>query len=132
MTDEDPAYHRLDDVPTPVELTASEQVSLVIEDLRALVQAEIRYHRSRLDYTAHVFKRSLGYGAIAAGAVFGASIAFIVGLVLTLSPLIGPLAATLVVTFGFVAIGVIFALLARNWMRKASFPEMQKNADDAA
>ena len=118
------------EAPANPEPTASEQVSLVIEDLRAMVQAEIRYHRARLDYTRHVFRWSFRYGVVAAFALSGASIALVIGLVLTLSPLIGPLGATLVVTICFAIIGAIFGLQARKWMRKVYFPEMQKNVDD--
>jgi hypothetical protein len=130
MKIEEPQSEALEDVVPPIEPSASEQVALVMEDLRAMVKAEMRYHRSRLDYTRHVFRWSFQYGAIAACAFGGASIALVLGLVLTLSPLIGPLAATLLVTISFVIIGIIFALLARKWMRKVYFPEMQKNADD--
>lgn len=130
MKIEEPQLEALEDVVPPIEPSASEQVALVMEDLRAMVKAEMRYHRSRLDYTRHVFRCSFQYGAIAAFAFGGASIALVLGLVLTLSPLIGPLAATLLVTISFVIIGIIFALLARKWMRKVYFPEMQKNAED--
>ena len=112
------------------EPTASEQVSMVIEDLRAMIQAEMRYHRARLDYTRHVFRWSFRYGIVAAFALSGASIALVIGLVLTLSPLIGPMGATLVVTISFAIIGAIFGLQARKWMRKVYFPEMQNNVDD--
>lgn len=125
-------HEALDSAPTPSDPTASEQVSLVLDDLRDLVNAEIRYHRSRLDYTRHVFRWSFRYGAVAAFAFGGASIALVLGLVLTLSPLIGPLAATLVVTLSFGIIGAIFGSQARKWMRKVYFPEMQKNDDDTA
>ncbi len=118
------------EAPAKPEPTASEQVSLVIEDLRAMVQAEMRYHRARLDYTRHVFRWSFRYGVVAAFALSGASIALVIGLVLTLSPLIGPLGATLVVTICFAIIGAIFGLQARKWMRKVYFPEMQENVDD--
>ena len=130
MKIEEPQLEALEDVVPPIEPSASEQVALVMEDLRAMVKAEMRYYRSRLDYTRHVFRWSFQYGAIAAFAFGGASIALVLGLVLTLSPLIGPLAATLLVTISFVIIGIIFALLARKWMRKVYFPEMHKNADD--
>lgn len=123
-------YETLEDEPAWPEPTASEQVSLVIEDLRALVQSEIRYHRSRLDYTRHVFRWAFRYGAVAAFAFGGASIALVLGLVLTLSPLIGPLGATLVVTLSFAIIGAIFGMQARKWMRKVYFPEIQKDDDD--
>jgi hypothetical protein len=125
-------HEALDSAPTPSDPTASEQVSLVLDDLRDLVNAEIRYHRSRLDYTRHVFRWSFRYGAVAAFAFGGASIALVLGSVLTLSPLIGPLAATLVVTLSFGIIGTIFGMQARKWMRKVYFPEMQKNDDDTA
>ena len=113
-----------------VEPTAGEQVSLAIEDLRKLVRSEIRYHRSRLDYTRHVFRWAFRYGAVAAFSFSGAAIALVIGLVLTLSPLIGPLGATLLVTFTFAIIGAIFGLRARKWMRKVYFPEMHKHDDD--
>ncbi|WP_295443894.1 phage holin family protein [Sphingorhabdus sp. EL138] len=130
MKIDEPQLQALEDVVPPIEPSASEQVALVMEDLRAMVKAEMRYHRSRLDYTRNIFRWSFQYGAIAALAFGGASIALVLGLVLTLSPLIGPLAATLLVTISFIVIGIIFALLARKWMRKVYFPEMQKNADD--
>jgi flagellar motor component MotA len=123
-------YEALEEEAASPEPTASEQVSLVIEDLRALVQSEIRYHRSRLDYTRHVFRWAFRYGAVAAFAFGGASIALVLGLVLTLSPLIGPLGATLIVTLSFAFIGAIFGMQARKWMRKVYFPEIQRDDDD--
>jgi protein gp37 len=54
----------------------------------------------------------------------------VLGLVLTLSPLIGPLGATLVVTLSFAIVGAIFGMQARKWMRKVYFPEIQKDDDD--
>lgn len=130
MTIEEQQFEALDEVPVSPDPTASEQLSVVIEDLRALVQSEIRYHRSRLDYTRHVFRSAFRFGAVAAFAFGGAAIALVIGLVLTLSPLIGPLGATLVVSLSFAIIGAIFGLQARKWMRKVYFPEIQRNDDD--
>lgn len=132
MKIEEPQLEALEDLTPPIEPSASEQIALVMEDLRAMVKAEMHYHRSRLAYTRHVFRWSFRYGAIAAFAFSGASIALVLGLVLTLSPLIGPLAATLLVTISFAMIGIIFAAMARRWMRKVYFPEMPKNVDDVA
>jgi hypothetical protein len=130
MKIEEPQLEALEDRAPPIEPSASEQIALVMEDLRAMVKAEMRYHRSRLDYTRHVFRWSFRFGAVSAFAFGGASIALVLGLVLTLSPLIGPFAATLLVTISFVIIGVVFAALARRWMRKVYFPEMPNNVDD--
>ena len=130
MKIEETEYDMAEGMAPPVELSASEQVAAVVADLRAMMQAELRYHRSRLDYTRHVFRWSFRYGAVAAFAFGGASIALVMGLVLTLAPLIGPLAATLLVTISFAVIGTIFGALARKWMRKVYFPEMQNDVDD--
>jgi flagellar motor component MotA len=130
MTIDKPSNEAVEDIAPAVEPSASEQIALVIEDLRAMMKAEMRYHRSRLDYTRHVFRWAFRYGAVAAFAFGSASIGLVLGLVLTLSPLIGPLFATLLVTISFAFIGLIFGVLARKWMRKVYFPEMQKNVDD--
>ncbi len=130
MSIEEPQPKALEDLPPSIEPSISEQVALVMEDLRAMVKAEMRYHRSRLDYTRHVFSWSFRYGAIAIFAFGGAFMALVLGLVLTLSLFIGPLASTLVVSMSLLIIGLIFAALARRWMRKVYFPEIQKNVDD--
>ena len=130
MKIDEPSHEAVEDIAPEVEPSASEQVALVIEDLRAMMKAEMRYHRSRLDYTRHVFRWAFRYGAVAAFAFGSASIALVLGLVLTLSPLIGPLFAPVLVTISFAVVGVIFGILARKWMRKVYFPEMQKNVDD--
>jgi hypothetical protein len=120
----------VEDAPVSAEPSASEQVSLVLEDVRALVRAELRYYQSRVDYSRHVMKWSFGFGAIAALAFSGAAIALVVGLVLTLAPHIGPGWATLAVTLGFIMVGAIAGVQARKWVRKVSFPEIERNDDD--
>lgn len=132
MKIEQPQPEVADDLEPSTDPSVSEQVALVTENLRALVKAEVHYYRSRLDYTREVLAISLRYGAVAAGAFFGATIAVVLGSILTLSPLIGPLAATLLVTGIFAVVGVICGILARKWARKISFPEIQESDDDGA
>jgi len=103
---------------------ASEQFAQLLGDVRELVKAEVGYVRSRIDYSRHVLKWSWRYGAVSAFAFAGAAIALVLGLVLTLSPIIGPLAATLIVTVSFAMVGVIFGLLARRWIKRIYFPEL--------
>lgn len=112
------------------DMSPTAQVSLVLEDVRALVKAELHYYQSRLDYSRYVMKWSFGFGAIAALAFGGAAIALVVGLVLTLAPLIGPGPATLAVTLGFILIGAIAGFQARKWVRKVYFPEIERDDDD--
>ena len=106
------------------EATASEHFTQLLGDVRELVKAEVGYIRSRIDYSRHVLKWSWRYGAVSAFAFAGAAIALVLGLVLTLSPIIGPLAATLIVSVSFAVIGIIFGLLARRWIKRIYFPEL--------
>ena len=128
--DDEPLQHDIDDTHVVPDISPTEQVSVLLEDIRALVKAELVHYRSRLDYTRHVMRWAFRYGAITAFAFSGAAIALVMGLVLTLSPKIGPLFATLVVTLGFAIVGAILGVQARKWWRKVYFPEMQRRDDD--
>lgn len=128
MTDEHQQDEaRVTDIP---DVSPTEQVSLMLEDVRALVRAELRYFQSRLDYSRHVMRMSFRFGAVAAFAFSGAAIALVIGLVMTLAPLIGPGWATLLVTVGFIIIGAIAGYQARKWVRKVYFPEIERKNDD--
>jgi Putative Actinobacterial Holin-X, holin superfamily III len=123
--------HQTEEAPAPdiPDVSPTQQVSLVFEDVRALVRAELRYYQSRLDYSRHVMKWSFRFGGIAAFAFSAAAIGLVTGLIMTLSPYIGPGWATLLVTFGFIAVGAICAVQARKWMRKVYFPEIETEND---
>ena len=123
---------KIEDMDNVGEVSPTEQVTLVLDDVRALVRAEMAYFRSRIDYSRHVMKWSFRFGAISAFAFSGAAIALVMGLIMTLSPHIGPGWATLVVTLGFVIIGSVFGVQARKWVRKVYFPEIDENEDDIA
>jgi hypothetical protein len=124
--------HQTEEVAAPdiPDVSPTQQVSLVLEDVRALVRAELRYYQSRLDYSRHVMKWSFRFGGIAAFAFSAAAIGLVTGLIMTLSPLIGPGWATLLVTLGFITVGAICAVQARKWVRKVYFPEIERENDD--
>ena len=105
-------------------LAPGEQVSRILADVRKVVRAELDYFYSRLSYSRFVMRWAFRYGAIAAFTFGAAGIALVMGLVLTLSPKVGPLAATLIVTGGFASVGVVAGLNARKWFRKVYFPEI--------
>lgn len=128
MTDE---YQQDEATATGIpDMSPTQQVSLVLEDVRALVRAELGYYRARLDYSRQVIRRAFRFGAIAALAFSGAAIALVIGLIMTLAPRIGPGWATLLVTLGFIIIGAIAGYQARKWVRKIYFPEIERNDDD--
>ncbi len=107
-----------------------EQITLVLDDVRALVKAELRYFQSRLDYSRYVMKWSLLFGAIAILALSGAAIALILGALLTLAPHIGPGWATFVTVAGFLVIGLTSGFAARHWMKKVHFTEIENDNND--
>ena len=121
----------VDDQRVAPEPSATEQVSLVLEDIRALVRSEMRYYQSRLDYSRYVMRQSFRFGAIAAFAFAAASIGLVTGLIMTLAPLVGPGWATLLVTLGFIFVGAFAGFQARKWVRKVYFPEIESDDDDS-
>jgi hypothetical protein len=100
---------------------------LLVADMRAAADAELRYWRTRLNYSRSVGTRVLLLGLASVIAIIAASIALVVGLILTLEPMIGPGLATLAVTGLFILIAAICALQARNWARKLQFPEIDRD-----
>ena len=105
-------------------LTPGEQLARVVADVRKVARAELDYFYSRLSYSRSVMRWAFRYGAIAAFTFGAAGMALVMGLVLTLSPKVGPLVATLIVTGGFAVVGVAAGLQARKWFRKIYFPEI--------
>jgi hypothetical protein len=112
-----------DDMTNP--LPASEQVARLVGDFRIMADAEIKYYRARLSYSAGVAKWTSLFVALALFSLFGAVVALILGLLLALAELIGFLAATLCLTVSFILVAVLFAGIARNNVRKLSFPEIE-------
>lgn len=126
MNQDQPQREEEIDVP---DISARDQVAQVLDDVRALVQAELGYYRSRLDYSRHVIRWSWRFAAISAFAFAGAVIALVIGLVLTLQRYVGPGLATLVVTVAFASIGAGFGLYARRWIRRIYFTEIDGRDD---
>jgi hypothetical protein len=74
-----------------------ELLTRLAEDARSFGMAELEYYRTLAEAKLDEVRTSLWMGAAAAGLLLAASVALVVGLVLTLSPLIGPGFATLLV-----------------------------------
>lgn len=74
-----------------------DDVRQLVTDGRTLVEAELAYHKSRLSLAGRTAKGMAGWIALALSLVFFALMALVMGLVIGLSALVGPWAATLVV-----------------------------------
>lgn len=69
----------------------------LVDDAKGFGAAEIDYYRVLVRERLRAAKTSLWMGAVAMALALAASVAFVVGLVLTLAPLVGPGWATLIV-----------------------------------
>lgn len=81
----------------PDEETIPELLTRLADDARDYGRAEIEHYRALAEQKLDDARASLWMGALAAGLLIGAATALVVGLVLTLAPLVGPGGATLIV-----------------------------------
>lgn len=103
--------------PRAPDRSLTDDLAALFEDGQTYFQAELGYQKTRLAFMADRGKR--GALLILGALVFlnSAVIALIVGLLLTLAPLIGPLGATAVVVAILVAAAIALALMARKRFR---------------
>ncbi|WP_448664394.1 phage holin family protein [Sphingomonas sp. CJ20] len=87
----------------------------LVEDGKGLARAELGYYYAIARAKLREVRNSLWLGAVALGLAQAAIIALIVGLVLTLSPLVGPGFATLIVVGVTGALAALAARLA--WLQ---------------
>ena len=83
----------------------------LLEDGKTYAEAEIAYQKSRAGFTANRLKGAIAFGLGAFGVFHLALIAFTVGAVIALMPLLGPWGATALVTVILIVAGVIMLRL---------------------
>lgn len=100
----------------------SDLVGRVVDDAKAVAEAELLVAKERAK--AEVGARARKFGVVTTLFVFALSlasaalVALLVGLVLTMSPRIGPGPATLIVTAGALMLAVILTLIGRAEYRR--------------
>ena len=85
----------------------TDDVLALLEDGKTYAEAELRFQKSRAGYIGNRFKGAIALGLGAFGVFHLALIALTVGVVLALVPLVGPWAATGIVTIALVILGVV-------------------------
>jgi VIT1/CCC1 family predicted Fe2+/Mn2+ transporter len=90
------------------------------DDGRTLIEAELAYQKSRAAVAAVGARGAAGWGALALACAFFTLMAVVIGALLTLAPLIGPLGATGVVTAALLVVALVAALAARGRWRRAA------------
>lgn len=88
----------------------------MVADGRTLLEAELAYQKSRAAIAGRTAKSIAGWIALALSLVFFALMALVMGLLLTMAPLIGPFGATALVILALLAGAGLAALAAmRRW-----------------
>lgn len=116
------AYSRPLDLPDehdpPVEEdgpthSLTDDVVALIDDGKTYFEAELAYQKSRGAFVASHGKRAIVFGLAAFGVFHLALIAATVGAVIALVPLVGPWAATAIVTAALVVTGMVLVQFMR-------------------
>lgn len=92
----------------------TDDVIALLEDGKTYAEAEVAYQKSRASYAANRLKGVVAFGLGAFGVLHLALIALTVGLVIALVPIVGPWAATAIVTVALVILGLAFLRLLKS------------------
>jgi len=88
----------------------------LVADGRTLLEAELAYQKSRAAIAGRTAKSMAGWIALALSLAFFALMALVIGVLLTLAPLVGPLGATALVVLALLAGAALSGLAAlRRW-----------------
>lgn len=97
-----------------------DDVRALVEDGRTLVEAELAYQKSRAAVAGAGAKGVLGWGALALALTFFMLMALVIGVLLGLSSILGPWAATAIMVSALALLAGLCALVAsRRWKRTA-------------
>ncbi len=115
-----------DEAPPLVNEDAAERslvddVRQLVDDGRTLIEAELAYQKSRAVVAGQAAKSVAGWSLLALSLAFFALMALVLGLMLILSPLIGPVGAMLAVVGTLLVLAGFAGLRAmRRWQRAAT------------
>lgn len=107
------------------DLTLSEDLRLLAKDARALAEAELAFQKTRAAYAGAEVRGIVVLGAIAAALAFFALMAFVVGAVIALGPVLTPWGAMAAVTLALLLAAALLGLTA-----KAKLGRMMKTVSD--
>jgi ABC-type multidrug transport system fused ATPase/permease subunit len=126
-----PVEHRASDkASVPDHISPREHIAQIFDDVRILAYAELSYYKARIAYARTVAKWTGLFASLSMFALFGAVVALILGLLLVLAQVVGPLAATICITAGFLLVGMFFGFLAFRNSQKFYFPELTGESND--
>jgi fructose-1,6-bisphosphatase/inositol monophosphatase family enzyme len=101
------------DPPAETGRSLTDDLVAMVEDGKTYVESEIQFQKTRAAFALDRGRSGALYGVVALTLLWLALVALVVGLVIALTPEIGPWAATAVVVIVLAAGGVFFALQAK-------------------
>lgn len=109
------------------DVTAKEQIYLLIAAVKASVEQEINYFKARTGYSISMIVRGIAAFIISILFILVAFMSLGVGILFILQPVIGIAFATLLTVVIFLTLSITMALFGRSYFRKLSFPELSKD-----
>jgi hypothetical protein len=106
------------DADDPADRPLSDDLRLLIDDGRTLLEAELAYQKSRAIATGSGIATVVGWAVAGFVILLLAVIAALFGVVLELSVLFGAAGATLIVVFSMLVLATLCALIVQNKWRK--------------
>ena len=98
-----------------------DDVRQLVDDGRTFVEAELAYQKSRAIVAGLAAKSIAGWVLLGLALLFFTLMALVLGLILILTPAIGPVGATLAVVLGLLAMSALSGFTAlRRWKRAAA------------
>lgn len=118
MNTHDPDFEHVDETRSGDEGSGArdsltDDIVALLDDGRTMVEAEIQFQRTRAAFALDRGRAGAFYGVAAFALIHLALVAFVVGLVIALSPMIGPWAATAGVVGVLLVAGLVLAIMAR-------------------
>ena len=120
-----PEPHGLAEGPPAPDRSLFDDVEDLLVDAKTYVDAELSFQKSRVKYAGLSLANAVLYGVIGAAVGLVALIALSIGMILTLMPLIGALASTVIVT-------AVLVLVVALSLRRARFSARNLNEAIAA
>ena len=94
-------------------------IGRLVDDSRTLVSAEVALYKAKASERVAAYKSAVIFFAVAGVLALAALVALLVGLILSLATLIGPLGATAVVVGVVLLIALILALVGKGRLAPA-------------
>lgn len=107
-------------LPRPGEEGVATLVSRLVDDSRTLVSAEVALYKAKAGERVAAYKSAIVLFAIAGVLALAALIALLVGLILSLATLIGPLGATAVVVGVVLVLAGVLGVVGKNKLAPAA------------